>query len=256
MSFGTSILKPDITSSLRTVPTKVLEQLRQLDTCSVSNAIEQLHVRTRNEGFANGSIRCMFPNASPTAGYAVTARMRSSATPIAGRCYYDREDWWSYVLTIPAPRFIVAEDVDDRPGLGALFGEIHANICRALDCCAYVTNGSVRDLPGIEAAGLQAFAGSVAVSHAYAHVVEFGGTVEIGGLQVSPGDLLHGDRHGVHSIPISIAEEVPGRAAEMLEMEKELIEFCRSKEFSLEKLIEKIQRASNKLGTVPDRDSK
>lgn len=241
--------------SVRTVPTKVLEQLQRFDTCSVSNAIEQFDVRTRNEGFVNGSVRCMFPHLPPMAGYAVTARIRSSSTPIAARCYYDRADWWSHVLTMPAPRFIIAEDVDDQPGLGALFGEVHASICRALDCNTYVTNGSVRDLPGIEAAGLQAFAGSVSVSHAYAHIVEFGRTVEIGGLQIKPGDLLHGDRHGVHCIPMSIAEEIPQRVEEMLEMEKELIDFCRSKEFSFQKLTEKIQRVSNQIG-APDRGSK
>jgi 4-hydroxy-4-methyl-2-oxoglutarate aldolase len=240
---------------LRTVRGGILEKLKQLDTCSVSNAIERFQVRTRNEGFVNGSVRCMSPHLGPEVGYAVTARIRSSSTPIAGRCYYDRADWWAYVLTIPAPRFIVAEDVDAKPGFGALFGEVHANISKALDCSAYLTNGAVRDLPGIEAAGLQAFAGSVAVSHAYAHIVEFGERVEIGGLRIQPGDLLHGDRHGVHCIPISIAEQIPGAVAEMLEMENELIEFCRSKDFSFQKLTEKIQRVSNKLG-MPDRDSK
>jgi 4-hydroxy-4-methyl-2-oxoglutarate aldolase len=241
-------------SAFATVPTEILEQLQRLDTCTVSNAIEQFHVRTRNEGFVNGSVRCIFPHFRPRVGYAVTARIRSSATPITGRCYYDREDWWSYVLTIPAPRFIVAEDVDDEPGAGALFGEIHANICRALDCRAYVTNGSVRDLPGIEAAEHQVFAGSIAVSHAYAHIVEYGMPVEIGRLRVAPGDLLHGDRHGVHSIPLSIAHEIPSMARKMSDTEHELIEFCQSRDFSFETLIQKIERVSSKLG-VPDRDS-
>jgi len=159
------------------------------------------------------------------------------------------------VLTIPSPRFIVAKDVDDRPGVGALFGEVHANICRALDCCAYVTNGAVRDLPEIEAAGFQVFAGSVAISHAYAHVVEFGEPVEVGGLRIRPGDLLHGDLHGVHSIPVSIAEEIPKVVAEMLETEKELIQFCQSRDFSLPKLVQKIQAVSNRLA-MPGSDSK
>jgi len=233
----------------------VLEQLQRLDTCSVSNAIEQFHVRTRNEGFVNGSVCCLFPHMPPQVGYAVTARIRSSSTPITGRCYYDRADWWSYVLTVPAPRFVVAQDVDDKPGLGALFGEIHANICMALGCSAYVTNGSVRDLTGIEAAGFPVFAGSVAVSHAYAHVVEYGVPVEVGGLRIRPGDLLHGDRHGVQSIPISIAPEIPAKVAEMLETERELIDFCRSKAFSFDELIERMQHVSNKLGT-PNRDPK
>src|SRR5271165_1270439 len=241
-------------SSLSTVSRETLEQLRQLSTCAVSNAIEQFQVRTRNEGFVNGAVRCIFPHLPPFAGYAVTARIRSSSTPIAGRCYYDRPEWWSYVLTIPPPRFIVAKDVDDRPGVGAFFGEIHANICRALDCCAYVTNGAVRDLPQIGATGFQLFAGSVAISHAYAHVVEFGEPVEVGGLQIRPGDLLHGDLHGVHSIPVSIAAQIPEVVAEMSEMEKELVQFCGAKDFSLERLIKKIQTVSNRLA-VPGSDS-
>jgi regulator of RNase E activity RraA len=235
-------------SSLKTVSLETVDQLRRFDTCSISNAIEQFDIRTRNEGFVNGSIRCIFPNLPPTVGYAVTARIRSSSTPISGQCYYDRADWWSYVVTIPAPRFIVAQDIDDKPGFGALFGEVHANICRALDCNAYVTNGSVRDLPGIEAMGFQLFAGGVAVSHAYAHVVDYGESVEIGGLRITPGDLLHADRHGVLSIPISIANQVSKKTAEMLETEKELIDFCRSKDFSFRKLTEKMQGVSNKLG--------
>jgi 4-hydroxy-4-methyl-2-oxoglutarate aldolase len=241
--------------SQRTVSPETLEQLQQLSTCAVSNAIEQFHVRTRNEGFVNGSVRCIFPHLPPAVGYAVTARIRSSSTPIAGRCYYDRPDWWSYALTIPAPRFIVAQDVDDKPGIGALFGEVHANICRALECCAYVTNGAVRDLPEIAATGFQVFAGSVAISHAYAHVVEFGDPVEVGGLRIRPGDLLHGDLHGVHSIPISIADGIPKVVAEMSEMESELIQFCGSRDFSLPKLIKRIHDVSNRLA-MPGSDSK
>jgi 4-hydroxy-4-methyl-2-oxoglutarate aldolase len=233
---------------MRSVANETLKALEQLDSCTVSNAIEQFHLRTRNEGFVNGSVRCMFPQFPPKAGYAATARIRTSATPIAGRCYYNRPEWWSYILTIPEPRFIIAEDVDRVPGLGALFGEIHANIATALGCTAYVTNGAVRDLPGIQTLGFQVFAGNVAVSHAYAHVVEFGEPVEIGGLQIKPGDLLHGDQHGIVSVPTSIAREIPKVAHELLETEGELIGFCRSTEFSFEKLAEKIHRVSGKIG--------
>lgn len=215
----------------------------------MSNAIEQFDVRTRNEGFINGSvIRCFFPELPPRAGYAVTARIRTSSTPIGGRCYYDRPDWWSYVASIPAPRFIVAEDVDHIPGLGALFGEIHANICRALSCTTYITNGAIRDLPGVAAAGLQVFAHHTAVSHAYAHVIEFGEPVEIGGLKINPGDLLHGDQHGVVLIPISIASEIPSRAKQVLNAEAGLIAYCRSENFSLDELVGKMRNSSVRLG--------
>ncbi|SRR5579875_1563303 len=232
----------------RVVSAQTIEQLRQFDTCTISNAIEQFDIRTRNEGFIHKAVHCIFPEMPPCVGYAVTATIRSSMTPVSGRCYYDRPDWWSYVASMPEPRFIVIEDTDTTPGFGALFGEIHANICRALNCCAFLTDGAIRDVPGIRASGLQAFAGCLSVSHAYAHIVEFGQPVEIGGLRISPGDLLHGDRHGVLSIPPNIAADVPQVARELVEAEKRFIDFCRSPEFSLDHLRQKLNRMSERYG--------
>jgi regulator of RNase E activity RraA len=99
-----------------------------------------------------------------------------------------------------------------------------------------VTNGSVRNIPALESMAFPIFAGSICISHACIHVVEMGGTVEIGGLKIKSGDLLHGDIHGVQCIPIDIAAKVPTVAAKIIEQEKAIVAFCRSSEFSLEKL--------------------
>ena len=161
-----------------------IEALRRFDSCTLSNAIETLNVRPRNEGFIQRGVRCVFPKLPPVAGHAVTGRLRSATQPIHGHCYYDHIEWWRYLETIPPPRIVVLRDADDPPGIGALFGSLHARICMALDCVAYITNGTVRDLSEIERLGFQLFARGPAVSHAYAHVVEFGCPVEIGGLKV------------------------------------------------------------------------
>jgi regulator of RNase E activity RraA len=220
------------------------EKIRRLDTCTVSNAIERFNVRLRNEGFVHGSVHCQFRNFQPMLGYAVTARGRASSAPMAGRCYYDRMDWWEYVLTIPEPRVMVLQDVDHQPGIGAFVGEIHAQICLALHCVGCVTNGAVRDLPAVERTGFHLFAGSVAVSHSYAHIVDFGEPVEIGGLKIHPGDLVHGDRHGVHTIPQGIASEIPKAAADLVAEEHALIELCRSPAFSLKELAARLGKAN------------
>ena len=225
---------------------EILEQLRALDTCTVSNAIERLDVRLRNEGFADSSVRCLSPKSAPMVGYAVPGRIRTSEAPTTRHWYYRSMDWWQYILTIPAPRVIVMQDVDQRPGLGALFGEVHANIARALDCIGYVTNGTVRDLEGLKRAEYHLFASGVAVSHAYAHVVDFGESVEVGGMTVPPGELLHGDLHGVQSVPAIIAGRIPKIAADLAAEERDLIELCQSSEFTLERLrahIDRIGRA-------------
>jgi 4-hydroxy-4-methyl-2-oxoglutarate aldolase len=163
---------------------------------------------------------------------------------MTGRCYYDRIDWWEYALTIPEPRVMVLQDVDHQPGIGAFVGEIHAQIGLALNFVGCVTNGAVRDLPAVEKAGFHLFAGSVAVSHSYAHIVDFGEPVGIGGFRIRPSHLVHGDRHGVHTIPLEIAHEIPKVAAALLAEERDLIEFCRAPGFSLEKLSAKLRQTN------------
>jgi regulator of RNase E activity RraA len=224
-----------------------LVRLRQFDTCTLSNAIERLNLRPRNEGFISGAITCRFPQLTPVIGYAVTARMRSSATPINGKCYHDHPDFWRYFASLPLPRILVIQDADHAPGVGALFGEGYARISRALGCVACVTNGAARDLPGIEALGYQVFAGSVSVSHAYAHVVDFGDSVEIGGLRMAPGDLLHGDLHGVQTIPKSAAGSLAVIAEQVLREDRELFELTERKDFSLATLSARLEGVNRHL---------
>lgn len=174
-------------------------------------------------------------------GYAATARLHTGEPPIAGRLYHDRTDWWNSILEVPAPRVVVIADMDHHPGLGALLGDVHASILLALGCVGYVTNGAVRELPLIRQLGLQLFAGNVAVSHAYAHIFDFGVPVTVAGLEVHPGDLLHGDQHGLLTIPTNIAAEIPAVAAKQRENEQKVIQLSQSKDFSLEKLREALK---------------
>jgi len=169
-------------------------------------------------------LHCIFKEIPPTVGYAATARIRSADPPMESHSYYDRGEWWDSLLKIPPPRVVVIEDLDKSPGLGAFVGEVHANILRALGCVAFVTNGAVRDLPEVHQTGFQLFAGNVSVSHAFAHVFDFGNTVEVGHMQVRPGDLLHGDRHGIQTIPLEIAARVPQVAQAIMKRRQELID--------------------------------
>jgi 4-hydroxy-4-methyl-2-oxoglutarate aldolase len=213
-----------------------LNAFRQFDTCMIANAIETFHVRLRNIGFADASVRCMFEDAPPMVGYAATARLRSGEPPMVGSTFRDRADFWNSLLDVPAPRILVLEDMDDPPGRGAFVGDMHAAILKALGCVGLVTNGAVRELPSVRAMGIQLFAGSVAVSHAYAHIFEIGAVIRVGGMDVRPGDLLHGDRHGVLTVPVQIAAKVPGVAQSLQQAEKKVIDFCQSGDFSVAKL--------------------
>jgi 4-hydroxy-4-methyl-2-oxoglutarate aldolase len=220
---------------------ELIAQYQRLDGASVSNAVERFGVRLRNEGFADGSVRCLTRGLPPVVGHAVTARIRCSSPPAVGHRYHDRTDWWNFIASVPTPRIVVVQDVDERPGFGAFVGDVHAAILTALDCVAFVTNGAVRDVGVARETGFRLFASHAAISHAFAHILDFGGPVEIAGLPIATGDLLFGDDAGVLSLPASIAEQVPRAAEDIRTKEEQVIAFCRSERFSIDGLRELVR---------------
>jgi regulator of RNase E activity RraA len=213
-----------------------LDALRKLDTCSVANAIEATGVRLRNEGYMDATVRCMFPELPPLVGYAMTLRVKSADPPVEGVPARERSDWWEAFVAIPEPRLLVIQEEPSNPASGSVLGEVHAHIYRALGCRGVVTDGAIRDLPALRALRMPLFAGHVAVSHAYAHVVEVAAPVKVGGLTIRPGDLIHGDVHGVLRVPAEVADRIPAIAARQKARERRIIDYCDSPAFSLEGL--------------------
>ncbi len=217
---------------------KELEALRRWPTCAISNGIELFNIRPRNEGYMLPEVKCFFPGLGTMIGYAVTGVITTAS---AEGHRIPAPDWWEAVRKIPEPRVLVMHDIDN-PVVGCFWGEVNANIHKALGCVGVVTDGAVRDLDEVQAAGFHYFASWVAVSHAYVHLVDLGIPVKVGGLGVKPGDLIMGDPHGVISVPLEIAKDVPKAAQLMEDWERPIIDFCKSKEFSMEGLKERYLR--------------
>jgi 4-hydroxy-4-methyl-2-oxoglutarate aldolase len=213
----------------------LLSDLARYDTPTLANAIETLDVQPRDAGFADGSIRCMFPSLGPLVGYAATATIVARGRPPAESSF---DALYAHVRTVVAPRIVVVRDLDDPPAHGALWGEVHATIFTALGCAGCVTDGSVRDLDQVREIGFQFFAAGPSVSHAYVRVETVGEPVEVGGLLVAPGDLLHADQHGVLRIPHEIAAALPAAADRVSATEQELLRWVRSADFDPDRLAE------------------
>jgi len=203
----------------------------------IANAIEQFDVRLRNVGFTRPGLRCVTQRGARLLGYASTSKVRTSEPPVTGRAYLDRTDWWDSVGRLPAPRIAVIQDVDPTPGSGACLGEVHAAILKALGCGGAITNGAVRDVPAVSNLNFPLFAPFVTASHSYMHIVDYGEPVEIFGLKIQTGDLLYADCHGVISIPLEIAPQLPEAAARIQAKERKIIDFCLSPDFSTETLV-------------------
>ena len=218
----------------QTVSQETIRALSEIDCPSICNAIEGFNVRAKNVGFMLPEIKGVFRDLSPVVGYAVTGVI--SAVQSEGR-NVSREDWWDLVASVPEPRFIVLHDIDNPP-IGAYWGEVQSNIHKALGAVGVATDGTVRDLDEVHDLGFQFFAKEVSVSHAFVHLVEIGIPVTVGGLTVTTGDLLHGDKHGVTSIPFEIASKIPEMVSTIADYERKTIEVCRSSSFSMAALKE------------------
>jgi regulator of RNase E activity RraA len=214
---------------------ETLEALRRYDSPTLSNAIETFDVRPRDEGFTGMEIQCLFPELGPMVGYAATATIRAVGR---GTGDSDNSPLWAQVRSLPEPRVVVIQDLDDPPGRGAFWGEVQSTIYKALGCAGTVTDGCVRDLKEVRDMGFQFFARGPGVSHAYVRLESVGVPVSVGGLTVRPGDLVHADQHGVLLIPKAIAAELPAAADRIVEREQEFIRWVRSAEFDPDRLAE------------------
>jgi regulator of RNase E activity RraA len=219
-----------------TLTPEQLAALCEFSTPTICNAIETFKVRPRNAGFMDHTIACRFPELGPMVGYAVTAKIRARSQPAKGEEVAHSVVWAEFAKT-PKPWVVVIEDLDAPTSVGSYWGEVNASTYAALGAIGTVTNGGVRDLPEVRRTGFQFFSAAVLVSHAYVHVVEAGGPVTIGGLRVHPGDLLHGDEHGVTSVPLEIAARVPDACRAIEAAERRLIEYVRSGKATVEALI-------------------
>ena len=212
-----------------------LAALSALDSPTISNAIEQFDVRPRNVGFSGPELQCMFPGFKPIVGYAATSTIQADQ-PGAGNRSASRSDYWEYILSTPAPRIAVIQDLDHPRAVGSFWGEVNSNIHTALGCVGTITDGGVRDLDEVRELGFQMLAAYPIVSHAYIHLVDFGTPVNIFGMLVNPGDLVHADQHGAITIPHEIAREIPKAAQDVADRERIIIECCQGSDFSVDKL--------------------
>ena len=210
-----------------------LNILRGTNTPTIANAMERLKIRDRLDGFTRGNIRSIFPDSGVLLGFAVTICIRSATPPTQSSA--SLRDYWESIQKYPLPRVVVAKDLDHPPA-GAWWGEMNANIHRALGCIGVITDGTVRDLDEVRPLGFQMFAAGISVSHCWAHLESFGQEVTINGMSVKPGDLIHADKHGAITIPLEHVHALLGAIEQVERHERPIIQLCKSESFSIPEL--------------------
>ena len=216
-----------------------IDYLKTVDTPTLSNAIELLRVRPNYEGFMPLVIRCLFPEFGRMCGYAVTAQVET-VTQMEPRDQRVFLSLYQELAKSPKPAVIALQEVGSHPEYAAHCGEVMGTIFTRLGAIGLVSDSGVRDIPEVRALGFQYFAQGAVASHAYFRIVQVGVPIQICGVVVKPGDLLHGDENGVMVVPRTRIEDLPGAVEQVRSRERELLSFVRSPEFTLEGLEKRI----------------
>ena len=153
------------------------------------------------------------PQMGSMIGYAVTVEIEPSVASHQANTTAVSE-YRKYVASIPGPKIVIVKD-RDNPIVGSFWGEVNANIHRALGCVGTITDGAVRDVDEMTNAGFKAIARRLCVGHAYSTPVKWNVEVDVFGCKVRPGQLIHADKHGFLVIPEEDQDKIVEAAAFM-----------------------------------------
>jgi regulator of RNase E activity RraA len=190
------------------VPTRdFIDALRGADSATVANAVEGLGARGRTQGYADLRLRCLVAQPRPMVGYAVTVRIDSTSpggVPDNSRF----GELLAAVGRSPKPCVVVCQEAGPAPEKGCHMGDVVGTRLSRLGVAGVVSGSGIRDLPGIRAAGLTAFALGTVVAHGVWTITAVGRPAEVAGLRICPGDLLHGNEDGLLTVPASRPDEL------------------------------------------------
>jgi regulator of RNase E activity RraA len=221
------------------VNTGWIEYLLGVDSPTLSNAIELLEVRPRHEGFAPLSVRCLSPGLGRMCGYAVTAQVEtmSRMEPLDRRIFLEL---YEAVEASPKPAVVVLQEIGPHGDSAAHCGEVMATVFTRLGAVGLVSDCGVRDIAEVRAMGFRYFARGTVASHAWFRIARVGVPVQIHGMEVRPGALLHGDENGLVLVPDGIESRLAEKVEDVRVRERRLMEYVRGPEFTLGGLRDRI----------------
>lgn len=213
----------------------LFDAIRRFDTPTICNALEIVRGARFVTGFTRQRLLAAFPAQPPIVGHARTVRIRCSVPYDSGGRKERLLGYYEYLAKNPGPCVTVVQDIDSQPGLGAFWGEVNTTVHVGLGCVGAVTNGSMRDLDAMHP-GFQCLAATLSPSHAWVQVVDFGQPVDVFGMAVSDGDLIHADRHGAVVFKPDELPKLPAAIDLMARREKVILDAARAPGFDFERL--------------------
>jgi 4-hydroxy-4-methyl-2-oxoglutarate aldolase len=215
--------------------TELIAYLKTVDTATLANAIELLNLRPRSEGYASLDLKCLFPEFGPMCGYAVTAHAET-VTLGAPKTEEAFVELFEAVERSPKPAIVVMQEIGGDRDRATHAGEVMATIFTRLGAIGLVSDCGVRDLTAVRKIGFHYFARGAVASHAHYRIVRTGVPVEVTGVTIRPGDMLHADENGLITVPESGRDRLPALVETILSKERTLLDQVRSPGFTAARL--------------------
>ncbi len=194
----------------------MLEELKNFDTPSITNVVATypasplclgLYNPWTENWYTDQSIHCMYPELGRIVGYAVT-------------CVYGLPD--PNYARLSFPDVIDALDASKKPtilvlqqrfppeiaGKVGLAGGNMVSAMKAIGCVGLLSNGPSRDVDEVRPMQFQYMLSGVTAGHGAMAVHAINVPVSVGGMDVSPGELIHMDENGAVKFPANQLEAV------------------------------------------------
>jgi regulator of RNase E activity RraA len=192
----------------RLSPGELLE-LRRWNTPTIYNGWEQITAHdAAREAFNLEPLTDYMPQMGPMIGYAVTVLCEPSKRAHKENNPQALSEYRRYVASVPGPKIVVVQDLDKPHFVGSYWGEVNASVHGALGCVGTIVDGCIRDVDEMTTAGFKALAARLCVGHAHSWPVRWGCEVEVFGTKITPGQLIHADKHGFLAVPRADEEQL------------------------------------------------
>ena len=226
---------------------EMIERLKEFDTALLANTIEYIDTTPSHEFYMSGEIQSVTPGLGPTTGIAYTIELDSSSPGHQAEV----EAYWAQLEEMTKdgrPMVWVVKTVGSRPEHECVLGDGMAKSLFGVGCVGVVTNGGVRDVNGLMTVPFAAYCRMKTIHHCALRFRAAGEPVEVGGITIRTGDVIHADSGGVIRVPESCIRELPERAVQMLAFEREVHLLLRCNKTPLAEHRPRIQELLGKYG--------
>lgn len=209
-----------------------LAALQQYGSADVANVVAtyphspvclKLYDPWHGKYYTDPSIKCLLPEKGMKAGYAVTfvqapgdPERKEKADPMA---------IYRAIEASPKPVIVCLKQEHLDQGIGGICGGQMMAAFLALGAVGFITDGPVRDVDECRAYDMQYLAASLSPGHGFSDTLAVNVPVEIGGMEINPGDIVCLDADGASKFPADRLEEVAQNCKLLIEGEEKSIQY-------------------------------